>query len=502
MRYEWKRKPYAHQVKGVRKLLSTGRGGALLMEPRTGKTKTTIDYLSFLARADKIDRAVIIAPARVLDVWVDELHANCPVKYHVHIWDADARASKAIPPVREGRYDLNILLVNYEAFSVPGKKTKSGKESKASGRFKNRALIRKWLDRHTAACVLDESHKIKSASGKAATMIVSMQPMFQYRVILTGTPVTKAKRIFDIYMQWLFLNPDRFSDVPTVSDFKNRYGQWTNANGFPQFLRAANLPELRKRIHADAFEVKREDCYDLPPSTTRLQRVILDTHTATVYDELAEEYVAILEHDDEEVEVDAPIELVLAMRLSQVTSGFARTSAVVNEEGEVEKPAVTIPLGTSKLDALRTILEEHIENDEPVVVCARWKYDLDSIERLCETLFIPHYSIRGGLSRNRVSDNIRQFSKSAGVAVAIMQPDAGALGIDLSRASHMVWYSLPLSWVNYSQSCDRIALSDKPTTYTYLLVPRTVDRLIYDMLQTDGDVAKTIARNPRKVLRK
>jgi hypothetical protein len=66
----------------------------------------------------------------------------------------------------------------------------------------------------------------------------------------------------------------------------------------------------------------------------------------------------------------------------------------------------------------------------------------------------------------------------------------------------MVWYSLTPSWVNYKQACDRIALSATSITYTYLLAKHTVDEFLYDTLQTDGDVAERLLKNPKVVLRK
>ena len=76
MRYKFKTTPYKHQKHALRKMLGSGYGGALFMEPRTGKTKVAIDYLSILATAGKIDRAVIVAPARVLDVWLEQFHEH------------------------------------------------------------------------------------------------------------------------------------------------------------------------------------------------------------------------------------------------------------------------------------------------------------------------------------------------------------------------------------------------------------------------------------------
>ena len=83
----------------------------------------------------------------------------------------------------------------------------------------------------------------------------------------------------------------------------------------------------------------------------------------------------------------------------------------------------------------------------------------------------------------------------------VMNPASGGLGIDLSRAAHMIWYGLTNSWVQYTQTCDRIALSKLPTTMTYLLVEGTVDTVMYDTLGEDTDVGKAIVKNPH-VLRR
>lgn len=490
MKYKFKTTPYAHQKQALRKVISTGFGGALLMEPRTGKTKVTIDYLSILATAGKIDRAVIVAPARVLDVWIEQFHEHCPIRYHIILWDKYARKSP-LPRV-SSVYQLTVLLVNYEAFGTPGRKLRSGRRSKTSGRFANRAAIIKWLDGRPAAGVLDESHKIKSPSGRASTMVVSMRPLFDYRLILTGTPVTKAKRTFDIYMQWKYLNPSRFAEWPTVDEFKNYYGRWTHRNGFPQFLRPRNTAQLNELLLEDSFIVKREDCLDLPPKMPDVFRhVQLAERTADVYDTLAEEMVATLLDGEKEHLLEASIPLVLTLRLTQITGGYTKST-----EGEI------VELGGEKLYILDEIFDEAIENEDKLVVAARFRAELDAIQALAARKGLPAFPIRGGISRAESSANVRAFREVQGAAVVVMNPRAGGVGIDLSTASHLVWYSLPTSWVDYTQACDRIALSQTSRTYTYILAKHTVDEFLYDTLQADGDVAKALLKNPKVVLRK
>ena len=71
--YRAKTRPYNHQRQALKKLLQNGYGGALLMEPRTGKTKTCIDWAGIVSSIKELDVVVVFAPAPVLPVWEHEL---------------------------------------------------------------------------------------------------------------------------------------------------------------------------------------------------------------------------------------------------------------------------------------------------------------------------------------------------------------------------------------------------------------------------------------------
>jgi len=501
-KYVWKTTPYKHQVRAVKKLLTSGYGGALLMEPRTGKTKTTIDWMSILA-SKGYRKALVVCPSRVMGVWDDEIHVHSPLRVHVTIWDARSRKEVALPR-DDGRFDLYVVVVNYEAFATPGKKLASGRRSKSTGRFKTRQKIERWIGEDKAIGVLDESHKVKSPSGKAANMIVNMAHLFEQRAILTGTPVTKAKRVFDIYMQWKFLNPSRFHDVPTVADFKERYGRWTHANGYPKFLglREDTMGELIGRVHADAFAIKRSECFDMPPPKIKLIPVPL-VGSARVYDQMAEHMVAELKSG---AVVEASIKLVQTLRLAQIAGGVAKT-----DDGVLRR------IGREKIAALEPLYEESFDHDEKVVVAARFKADLNACVRTAREVAtkmridVPVYQLRGGIKREDADRWIKEFRTHDGAAVFVIQPAAGALGIDLSTASRMIWYSLTTSWVDYTQCMDRIALNPRQTEQVFLLggaaptpgggLTGGVDLMLYETLQEDGNVARAITTRPERLLR-
>lgn len=506
MKYKFRTRPYRHQVRGIKKAFSQfrrGLGVAFLFEPRTGKTKTTVDSLCILHLKYGVRKALIIAPNRVLGVWVQEIAAHAPLNIQTIVWDAKAR--KEPIPRMQSAYDMQILITNFETFGTPGRRTESGRRSRANGRFKHRQLIRKWLaDEPHAACVVDEGHKLKSPSGMASNMIVSMRPMFSYRFLLTGTPITKAKRAHDIYMQWQWVNPDRFADWgATVDDFKQHTGKWISDNGFPQWLRPREqgMRDLQRGLHADGLVIRRADCFDLPARLPdRIVPIRLSPTTGRHYDEMARDMVTKLKNGEI---AEASIPLVVTLRLSQITSGHVGIMEPhpTNPDKMISRP---VRIGTEKLKALETILtEETLETEEPVIICARFQPDLNAIERLCKRLGIARWSIRGGMTRSATDDALKAFKRRAPYepCAMVVQPSAGGVGIDMSTAPHMIWFSLISSWVDYTQMNDRNALNQHGTRATYLIAEGTVDRILYDTLQLDGDVSRAILKRPEALLR-
>lgn len=503
--YRFKTRPYKHQVRAVRFALRRFKAGvpgvAFLMEPRTGKTKTTIDTFSCLHHMYGVRKVFIVAPNRVLGTWVREISIHCPLTVQVIIWDRAAR--EVALPKSMGPYDMQIVVVNFEAFSH-NRRTATGRSvSRVKGRFGHKRAIQRWIGSDPAVGVVDESHKIKNPSGKAANMIVSMRDFFRWRLILTGTPVTKAKRAFDIYMQWQWLGTGQFDAWgATVEDFKNHTGQWTTRNGFPQWLRARNngMADLRRGIHTDGIVVTRDQCFDLPPRETRVISVPLGTKAARHYDEMATDMVTRLNNGQV---AEASIPLVVTLRLLQITSGFVGIPHVV-PDGRGGERLVTMAhrISTEKLTALRDLLtEETLEREEKIVIAARFNPDLNAIVRLSEQLHLPVFQVRGKISRAESDQAINDFRIHDGPAAMVIQPAAASLGIDLSTAPQVVWYSLTPSWVDFTQANDRIALSRVSTTFTYLLAEGTVDHLVYETLLDDGNVARAIMEKPERILR-
>lgn len=439
------------------------------MEPRTGKTKTVIDWAGIVRSIPErdLDVVVVFAPAPILGVWERELSTHCAVPYECLVWDAKKRSKKVVP---EPGGKLLWVIVNYEALSAGGRVTESGNESVKAGRGWVKNTLKKLCEKHSVAIVLDESHRIKSCSSKAASALFSIGSKASYRVIMSGTPITKHNRPDDIYSQWKFLNPRRFLNTPSKVDFMRRYSnEVVGRYGYAIFEGVRNEDELRSNMMMDAYTVTRDECFDLPERTIESVPVVLGDKSREAYDSVKSGGVWR----------DTAATHVLA-RLSELTK---ITGGHTGDSWE--------DVGHEKIDALSLILKDHVDEGTPLVVAARYTAEIARIQKLCKANKVPYMVIQGG---SNTTAELDRWRSAEGCRVMILQPQAGALGIDLREADHLVWYSLVYQWTDYSQTCDRIALCDRPTTITHLLAQGTVDWDIARILQEDGDVVETIMR--------
>lgn len=513
MKYKWRTRPYRHQVAAVKAALNglDKRGSfALLMAPRTGKTKTTIDVAAIMHMRGQVSRVLVVCPNSVIDVWVEEIRRHCPFRFRITVWDKKGREEFDLP--RWGDDVLDFVIINYEAFQVPGTitgRSSAGtitRSSSKGGRFDIKKSIIAWSPHFG---VLDESHRIKSPNARKTTTLRSIAfemdrfhrvraVRIPYRLALTGTVVTKKKRVFDIYSQWRnWVNPDsKLVKGLTLKDFKEVYGVWTERNGYPQWLR--NKPDamdkLTRRLHKEAFAITRDECFDLPAAFDPVIHLIPLDASAKYYDQMAEEMVAMLRSGEI---TWAKIPLVQKLRLAQITSGVVKTEPTpAYPEGRL------VRVGSEKIRFLEDLLIDQVEADEKVVIGARFHADLEAITILCKKLKVPCFELSGRVKgRAERTENIRKFTQHDGAAVFLAQPSAAALGIDLSAAATMIWYSLVDSWVDYEQFKDRVALSKRAVRTIYLLAEGTIDEVKYEGLQEDGDVAKAIHESPDKLLR-
>ena len=266
--------------------------------------------------------------------------------------------------------------------------------------------------------------------------------------------------------------------------FKNRYAEFEivaqkppeHPGDEPEMIQAVsgyrNLEELNRKFYSLAFRVTAAEVLDLPGAIETYTHVNLGKKARRLYDEMAVRFRAEL--DSGEI-VTAANALVRLIRFQQLTSGFTVTA-----DGK------TVEIDDAKTRALQDILED-LPRNEPVVVFARFRNDLDAIAATAEKMKRPPLRDLG-----TGEGSLEEWNQRGGVLAVQIQ--AGGLGLDLTAARYCVYYSLGFSLGDYLQSVARLHRPGQTSLidYIHLVAAESIDEIIVNALENKEDVINRI----------
>lgn len=424
----------------------------------TGKSLTSIGVISKLYQLNKIRRLLIVSPLSIVGVWKSELEKFCSVDYTLAV--LDGTLAKKTDTLRNLRGEpLQIAVVNYES----------------AWRMEQEVIA--WLNGAGAgksAVICDEGHKIKSHKTNASKAMWRIGAATGYRLLLTGTLVTNHAE--DVFSPYKFLNPSVFGN--SYYSWRNRYFD-AYGYGLHQFkLKKSMEDEFTRKVHSIAYRATKSECLSLPPVTEVNLNVDLEKVAAKMYAELAKESCTELGSES----VSATNILTRLLRLSQLTGGFL---------GGDDNPHLQ-SVSTAKLNCLQDIVETAQAENRKVVIIARFIAEIEAIKKMLEKIGIK-YSAISGETKDR-SEQVKRFQEDENVTAFVGQISTAGLGITLTKASIMVFYSLNYSSSDFEQAKARIHRSGQtePCTYYYILAWNTVDERILKALRDKADLAKTL----------
>jgi SNF2 family DNA or RNA helicase len=177
--------------------------------------------------------------------------------------------------------------------------------------------------------------------------------------------------------------------------------------------------------------------------------------------------------------VTAANALTKLLRLAQITGGSV---PVTNDDDSVHVTQV----GSEKAEALEDLLDG-LAMDEPVVVFCRFRADLDQIRRVTESLGRKYGELSGRVN------SLDQWQRGQQDVLGV-QIQAGGVGIDLTRACYVVYWSVGYSLGEYEQSLARAHRpgQDRTVTVYHLIAENTVDGKIYKALDQKKDIIQSI----------
>lgn len=427
------------------------------MEMGTGKTITSIAITGALVRAGRIRRVLIVAPLSILGVWEEEFQKFAAFPYALAVLTGSG--SRKLDTLRHmtGAV-LQVVVVNYES---------------AWRMEKDLAAWRPDL------IIADEGHKIKTHNIAASKAMHRLGAKAGYRLLLTGTVITN--KAIDVFSQFKFVNPAIFGQ--SFYAFRNRYFDMVGYGNHTPVLKKSMEAELTEKLHSISFRATKAECLDLPETTDVIRQVELEPAALRVYRGLVKESYAELSSG----EVTAPNILTRLLRLSQLTGGF-----IGNDE-----TATVEQISAAKLSALEDILDGAAAEGKKLVIIARFIPEIRAICGLLKKRGL-RYSYITGEVKNR-EEQVSAFQNDPAVMAFVGQIATAGLGITLTAASTMVFYSLDYSMSNFEQTKARIHRVGQrmPCTYLYLVARGTVDEKVLQALKDKADLARTLVDDYR-----
>ena len=98
---------------------------------------------------------------------------------------------------------------------------------------------------------------------------------------------------------------------------------------------------------------------------------------------------------------------------------------------------------------------------------------------------------------------ISQFQSREEPRVIVIQISTGGVGITLTAAHTMIFYSLGRSYTDHTQACDRInriGQQSRLLKYIYLIAESTVDELFWQSILDKKNIADYTIDHLREVL--
>jgi len=453
--------PYRHQQSAYEFVLglfgifpanTNSSGAALLMEMGTGKSLTAIGVAGRIYLSSRIKRMLIVCPLSITGVWREEFDKFADFPYTITVLSGSSAKKKAAMESVSGK-GLQIMVINYESA------------------WRLEPELRRW---HPDMIVCDEGHKIKTHNTAASKAMHRLGAAAEYRMLLTGTPVTN--KAIDIFSQYKFLNPSIYGQ--SFYTFRSRYFDMAGYGQHTPVMKSSIEKEFTRRMHSIAFRATKAECLDLPETTDIIRMVELEPSAMKIYKNLVKESYAELESG---TEVTTPNILTRLLRLCQLTGGF-----IGGDDSAAEQ------ISSAKLSVLEDIIDAALQENKKIVVIARFVPELKAIRSMLDKKGVRCSMIMGGVDDRE--EQVRQFQNDPDVTVFLGQIATAGMGLTLTASSIMVFYSLDYSMSNYEQCRARIHRAGQkyPCTYIHLAAENTVDCKVIQALKAKADLAKAL----------
>ncbi|MDU6263742.1 MAG: DEAD/DEAH box helicase [Anaerocolumna aminovalerica] len=419
-------KLYPHQYKAVEKLQKI-KVGALYMEMGTGKTRVALELIKLRLDAGKVDHVLWLCPCSVKE------SLKRDIKKHT-------------------TGDLSM-------FTICGIET-------LSSSIRANAILLRLVQEKKVYLIVDESNLVKNHRAKRTTNITKLAEFCPYKLILNGTPITKNEK--DLFSQWYILDW-RILGYQSFWSFEANHLEYDD---FGRIRRTLNLDYLVGKIAPYTYQVKKNECLDLPRKTYDTVYCHLTERQREHYQNVANDL--LLELD----ELEPHTIYRLFTGLQNVISGLK----VTVETNLKSKPFFNNPLDNPRIETLLNLINKI---EEKAIIFCKYTHEIETITELINGKYGEGTAVKfyGELNQKKRQNNLKKFENEARFLVA--NKTCAGYGLNLQFCSYAIYYSNDWDYATRGQSEDRVHRMGQENNVHYIDIcaAYTLDERILECLR-------------------
>lgn len=428
-----------HQEEGIawlQYLFNQQASGCLMADDMgLGKTLQILYFIDWHSRINKHHNPyLIVAPVSLLENWENEYSRffNDPMKIcRLTSVDVPRQFNKGIV---ENMQQMDIILTNYESLRI----------SQLNFCAVNFDIA-----------VLDEAQKIKTPGTLITNAAKALNAHF--KIAMTGTPVENT--LLDLWCIMDFCVPGLLDNAKS---FASKYQT-------PLKSEDTDIEMLGKEIHQRLGiyfmrRIKSDVAKDLPPKYEIKKEVDMSFEQESLYCSVVNDYQAKKQ----------PNMLLAILRIKEISEHPFLYKSTLNDAHSSQD----LIESSARLQATIKFLDGIKAKKEKVIVFAERK----EIQKMLQKIFKDRYGLitkiingntpsmgmrRYGqkLSRQAAIDS---FQRTEGFNIIIMSPIAAGMGLNVTKANHVIHYSRHWNPAKESQATDRVyRIGQEKDVYVY-----------------------------------
>lgn len=465
--FEFKTKPFAHQIDGVR--FGLNKKKFLLCDDQgLGKTKQIIDFVGCLEKTDTINKVLIVCGVNSLKYnWQSEISIHSDEKG----WVLGTRFRKTTGKAYEGSTkdklaDLNNLPnCRYIITNIETLRAGAEKISKSKYHFPIAEKLQELCKNGTISVIaFDECHRSKEPTSLQSRAMINVQA--KYMVAMSGTPLMNNP--LDLYfpMKWLGYENHSFYQ------FKQHYctlGGW----GGSQVVGYKNLEEIRTMMDNIMLRRLKTEVLDLPEKIRKIEYVDMTPKQSQIYKEV---YNGVMSELQKIKFSNNPLSMMI--RLRQATGWTGIISNTIQE--------------SAKMDRMVELVQEIVASGQKAIIFSNWE-SMTEVAKEKLKAYNPAY-ITGATKADERMKEVERFQNDDKCKVIIGTIGAMGTGLTLTAAQNVIFLDSPWNMALKAQAEDRAhRIGTKGTVSVITLCCRdTIDERIEELVEKKGQIADAL----------